>query len=265
MLEHRAHQAIHRDQPGLVRETHRFRDPGLELADKPVGSATRLQMQSASHAGQELLRGVQPHALCGAEQAVVLDGAPAHLLEPAERVDVSQAAAPFLQLGLQQVCGGAEALPPGDGVLREAGGEPVHIRSQPGQDGVRGVGEEFGVPRQQPRIHHRGRHVEPVGGHGVRLLQRAHGMADTEPRIPERVQELFRQRGDGVGRRSVVQDQDVDVGVRAQGAAPKAAERHQRHARRPLPGGSRGLEQLDQRGVHEVRTSPGGPQAVVPG
>ena len=48
-----------------------------------------------------------------------------------------------------------------------------------------------------------------------------------------------------------------------QGAAPVAAERDQRRARRPVPGGGRRRVQIDERGVDQLRAPSRRPQAVM--
>ena len=197
------------------------------------------------------------------EQAVVLERPAADLLEPAERVDIPQAAAALLQLRFQQVCGGTEPLPAVAGVVRQALREPVDVPPEPCQDGTRGFAQQIGVAGQQPGIQHRGRGIEPFRCQLDGLPRRPDGVTHGEAGVPERIQQLLRQRGDGGGLRPVVQQHDVDVRPRAEGAAPVAAERDQRRARRPVPGGGRRRVQIDERGVDQLRAPSRRPQAVM--
>ena len=265
VLEDRSHQAVLRDQPRLVLEPHDLRDVVLLLPEQPIRPAAALQVHGAPDAREELLRGLQPRTLRGPEQTVVLERPAADLLEPAERVDIPQASAALLQLRLQQVRGGTESDPAVARVVRQALGEPVDVAPEPGHDGTRGFGQQIGVAGQQPGIQHGGRRIEPFRRQRDGLPRRPDGVTHGEAGVPERIQQLLRQRGDGRGLRPVVQQHDVDVRPRAEGAAPVAAERDQRRARRPVPGGGRRRVQIDERDVDQLRAPPRRPQAVMTG
>ena len=120
-----------------------------------------------------------------------------------------------------------------------------------------------GVAGQQPGIEHRGRRIQAFRRQLHGLARRPDGVTHGEAGVPERIQQLLRQRGDGGGLRPVVHQHDVDVRPRAEGAAPVAAERDQRRARRPVPGGGRGRVQLDERGIDQLRAPSRRPQAVM--
>ena len=110
---------------GSIGEPHALRDLGLELHHEPVapralpgrrstrvapGLSRRQQVHRAPCPHQELLGGVDRLALRAPEETRVLQGRPHRGLQPAERGDVAQAAAPLLQIGLEQVRGRSVAL-----------------------------------------------------------------------------------------------------------------------------------------------------------
>ena len=108
VLEHLAHQPVDRAQAGLVGEPHPPRDPRLLLEEQAVRRAAGLQVQRAPHAQEELLGVVDGLALRGAQQPDAVERRRVGRLaerdpEPAERVDVAQAARALLQVGLEQV------------------------------------------------------------------------------------------------------------------------------------------------------------------
>ena len=263
VLEDGAHQAVGRQQPRLVLEPHHARDVILLIPDQSIGLAAALQVERAPHAGQELFGRVQLRSFRAPEQPVVLERPPSDRLEPAERVDVAQPSATILQLRFQEVRGRAEALAPFPGVVRQALGEPIRIGAQADDDGIHGGAHEPRVSGQQAGIEHGGRGVQALGRQRDGLVRRPHGVADGEAGVPERVEQSLRQRGDGRRLGAVVQQQEIDVGARDQGAAPVSAERDQRRARRPLDRRGLGSVQPDERGVDQLGASPRRPQTVV--
>ena len=128
---------------------------------------------------------------------------------------------------------------------------------------MRGCDQQVSVAGQRPRIQDGGRRIEPLGRELDGLARRPDGMTHGEAGVPQWIEQLLRHRRDRRVLRSVVQQQDVDVRVRAEGAAPVAAERDQRRARRPFPGGGRRLVQADEGNIDERRTPSCRPQAVM--
>ena len=142
VLEHRAHQPVDGDQPRFVLEAEDTCDVGLLFEQEPVRPAARLQMQRAPHPRQELLRRVEPVPLRGAEEPVLDQRPPAHDLEPAERMDVAEPAAAFLQLGFEQVGRRAVAIATLAGVRGERSRERVGIGTERRQDRIAGLDAE---------------------------------------------------------------------------------------------------------------------------
>ena len=114
------------------------------------------------------------------------------------------------------------------------------------------------VARDPAHVQHRGRRVEPIA-RPLAVLHRPDGVADLEPRVPERIQERVRQRRHPWLVRRIVQEENVDVGARKQEPPPEAADRGHRRAGRRA--GAR--EQLPDRSVHEVRAPARRPYPVV--
>ena len=163
VLEDGSHQAVRRHQPRLILESHRVRNVVLLVSEQPVGRATGLQMERAPHPREELLGRIQLTTLGGPEQTVGLERTASDRLEPPERVDVAEPAAPLLQLRFQEVRGRTEALAPLPGVVGQPVGEHVRVGAQMGQHGIDGRAEQLCVSSQRSGVEHGGRGVKAIG------------------------------------------------------------------------------------------------------
>ena len=186
-------------------------------------------------------------------RVVALPQQAAGRLGPAQGVDVAQAAAPLLQVGLEQeghLAGLVVAGPHPGGQV----GQPALGPLLPLLEGLAGqlLGEAL-VAGEVAHLQQRGGGVEVVGGQRQGLPHRAHGVAELQALVPDRVPEAVGEGADV--RAAAVQEQHVDVGVEAELGPPVAADGDQRHVLEadlvPHLG-----EQLDQPGVDEVAVGP---------
>ena len=98
--------------------------------------------------------------------------------------------------------------------------------------GVDHLGRQLRVAGDQAGGEQRRRRVEVVLARSSWSSSGAHGVAELRAGVPQRVPDRRRERLDAT-RRRVVDEQQVEVAVRRQLAAPVAADREQRHPWRP--------------------------------
>ncbi len=211
-----------------VRVAERGRHRVLLLERQPVAGPPRAPVQLDAGAEQGRVRVVE-----GAVVVVPQDRAGG--LGPGQGVDVTHAAPALLEVGLQQerhLAGPQVALTDPGG----QGGQPALGPLVPLELGPAGqlVGQRP-VAGQVAGLEQAGRRVEVVGRQGQRLLRGAHGVAELQPGVPDRVPEAVGQLAD-VGP-AAVQQQHVDVRLERQLAPAVAAHGHQ--------GDAPGLSALD--------------------
>ena len=194
VLEQGPHEPVDRDQLRLVLEPHGRGDGGLVIEHQPVGPFPGLEVEGAPGASQELLRARERLALAGAEESGVLEPPPTAALDQPDRMQVTPPAGALLQVGLQQVRGGAESL---GSSRRRPRGSPSRTPAGPGAPTPRPSRPR---PRRCPRPRRRaGCRASPrpasSRSHGLlALLRRADRVPHLEPRVPERIQQR-RRRG----------------------------------------------------------------------
>ena len=242
-------------QPQLV-----VRRPALAL----VGQH---EVQRAAGAQQ---RGAGAHevgAVGGAQVAGADEGVEGGLAEharrgPAQAPEVPQGADAVLEVRLQETQAEASM------ALRVGLGQPVQdlaaVLGQPAAVADREVVEQPGLAGDQPPVHERGRGVDAVASGAHRVLGRAHGVPDRQPRVPERVADRAHEALEVPRLPAVVQEEQVDVGLRAELAAGVAAQRDDGDAPDPLaprqlrePAADRGVDGL------RPRAAPLGPRGCV--
>ena len=143
------------------------------------------------------------------------------LLGPADGVDVAQAAAAVLEVGLEEeghLAGLGVAV--GDALVQLA--QPPPAALLPERQALLGelVGQG-GVTGDVAHAQHRRGRVEVVGGEAQGLLDRAHGVAELQVLVPDRVPDALGEALDLDP--GVVEEVDVDVAARGQLGAPVAA------------------------------------------
>ena len=194
-------------------------------AQHVTGSAGRA-VQGDTDSDERLLALVQCVLVVGRHEEVGLAG-------PPQRVDVAETAVTVLQIGLEEVGDVAGRDPPFDHPRAE-GIEPATavaavlrrpLRRQPGAELVV-AGERAGAEQRRRR-------VQVLGGEGELLVERAHGVAELEPGVPQRVPERGGDLVDAAGP-PVVDEQHVDVALRGQLLAPVPADGDERDGR-PAP------------------------------
>ena len=257
-------------------------EPPLEHVLLRPGQEVQL-VPDAPEEGQGRVRG---RPLLGGQEALVLE-LPERARpepgrgEPERRVDVAQRPGRLLDVGLLQVHGAAVAPVPLVPLRQHLGQElrvvpAVHLAPE----GLLELAEEAGVAGEHAGGLHRGaaREVRPRDGETV--VEGAAGVADPEPEVPERVEDLLGHPLDVGGDLALVDQHQVEVGRGVELAPPVSSERDQHQGRRGVARGAHlavgGLVEPPQEIVHEgrVRADALGPrravrvadlEAVVPG
>ena len=120
-----------------------------------------------------------------------------------------------LEVGLEEV-GDVAGLGASLDHPRAQGVEPAAAVAAPPRRALRRqAGAELVVAGERAGAEQRRRRVEVVGGEGELLVERAHGVAELEPGVPQRVPQRRGQLVDAT-RPAVVDEQDVDVALRRQ-------------------------------------------------
>ena len=160
----------------------------------------------------------------------VAEGARAELGrgEPHGRVEVAQPARGLLDVGLAHVRRAPELaialVALGERRLQELA-EVLAV--DVGREHLAEALEEPPVPHEVPRLLHGGSRGEIRRGHGHAVGQAAHGMSDGEAQVPQGVEEALGGALDERLHDTVVDEHEVEIGERAQLAAPVAAEGNQ--------------------------------------
>ena len=89
---------------------------------------------------------------------------------------------------------------------------------------------QFGVAGDVARLQHRQARGDVLAGHLQRLGHRPHAVVEPNVGVPQRIPQLFGDVADDVGRHVVVQQHQVEVGVRQQLAAAQTAGGDDREA-----------------------------------
>ena len=158
----------------------------------------------------------------------------AHAIEilgdPEQRLEIAQAALAFLDVGLDQIAGGA-LLAMALVALGELGGDEFgagvlgHLIVEAGDQRV----VEAALAGEVARLEHRRADGHVGAGEAHAFVDAARGMADGEAEIPEQIEdELDDALAPGrllVGK----QEEQIDIGARRQRAAAIAADGHHRH------------------------------------
>ena len=243
------HEALDVAQARMLGVAEPHRDLALDVERQPLLGPPGEKVHVAAHRPEEIAAAAKPAVLARVVDAVRDELlALAHAIDvfgdPVERVQVAQPALAVLDVGLDQIArlaGAAVALFP----LGELGGDEfragslhdllVEARDQ--------LVVELAVAEEITRLQQRRAHGHVGLGLADALVDRARGMADLEPGVPQAIEDGL---GDGFapGRLLVgKQKQQIDVGARRQHAAAIAAGGDDRHVlgfRRVL----RGIEVL---------------------
>ncbi len=129
VLEQGPHEPVDRDELRLVLEPHGSGDGRLVIEHQPIGPFPGLEVERAPGTSQELLRARERLALAGAEESRVLEPHAHGRLDQPDRMQVTPPAGALLEVGLQQVRGGAETLGPS---RRRPRGSPSRTPAGPG-------------------------------------------------------------------------------------------------------------------------------------
>ncbi len=160
---------------------------------------------------------------------------------PLERVEVAQAAAAVLQIGLEHLGDRAGPRQSQVGCVRELADEPVSALACQHAPALGDLGREAGIAGDVADLEDRRQRVEVALGELEGVADRARRVSEHEAGVPHRVPEVLGDLAQ-VGLpgsqapapgRVVGQQHDVDVGTRAELAARVRPERHDgdRHGR----------------------------------
>ena len=191
-------------------------------------------VQSDARPQQEFVGGAHVVGLlgpddAGAGQVVEAAGAVLDAAQPHQGVQVAQAAAPFLDVGLEHL--GKAALS-GEALLAffQLARKQVALaaRGRPRQDTIHEIAVESEIAGDQPLLQERGVGLHVAFGGVEGIIHGAHRLPDGKAQIPEGIEHglgLGEDLGTGfLGH----QDEQVDVRLRAHLATSGAAHGHQR-------------------------------------
>ncbi len=226
------HELLDRQMLGRVAEAEQLGDGALVVEQQPVLGASGQHVQREAHLPQEGLA-LAENAQFGIiheaqrDQIVVALDPEVALGDPADHLDIAQAAGRRLDVGFEVIFGVGELVVASDLLL------PLGLEEGFGRPQTVG-GQTFAHGLAQPLRAGDDTGFQQVGDHGdigacltLAVTQRAYGLADLETDIP--------QEGDEVGQRLTIgrvvvllqQQQQVDVGMRVQLAAAVAAHGEQ--------------------------------------
>ena len=234
MLVVRAHQRGAGGLSFLGLEAEQRFNPFLHLESELIKMASRQEVQRITHAPEKIARLDHLRRFRLGDDSLlyqlfermdlVLD-----LGQPHRRVQIAQAAFAFLDLRLEQVDRIA-VLGVAFAAFLELGGEKLVLVAieDVGDEQLVELGVELFVAAQEARVEDRGFLLQVIVGEPYAFLGRAHAVPDDQTRVPQRVQNYF---GDNFSVRTalvVVQEEQVDVGLRIELAAAVAAARDHR-------------------------------------
>ena len=177
VLEYRAHQAVLGDEARLVHEPHRARDARLVIEREAIGALPGLEVEGAADPREELRGRLEGIPLGRPDQSGILEAFTQGGLEPSQRRDVAEPALALLQVGLEQVSGGAVPRAPLRSGLAQAHGEPPAVRPNGLEHARARVLRQGRVAGDRPEVQHRGRGVQAGRGRFRTLNGGAHGLA----------------------------------------------------------------------------------------
>ena len=230
---HEALDVLHAGMRGIAEPD---RDLALHVERQPLLGAAGEEMQVAAHRPQEIGAAAEGAVFLRVEHAALdqfvgLAHAVDIFRDPEQRVQVAQAALAVLDVGLDQIArlpAAAMALL----ALGELGGD--EFRRGALHDFLVEAGDQFVVERlvagQEARLQDRGADRHVAARLADRFIDRARGVADLQPHVPQAIEDGF---GDllAPGGLLVGQDeQQIDVGFRRHQAAAVAAGGDDRHA-----------------------------------
>lgn len=170
-------------------------------------------MQFRPHIQQRQVRsaegsGGRGHRTAGVNVGQLGDG------QRVEQLHVAQAAPARFEVGFGAVCDLAATLPAGLRVLDEffeaRGDSDAPLPARPAHQQRR----QICVAGDVPRIEHGQAHRDVRTGDLQRLWDGAHTVVDTDVGVPQRIPEFLGDLADDLGRHVVVQQHQVQIGIR---------------------------------------------------
>ena len=211
------HEPLDTEQPSLLVDPPGGRQPHLLVARQVVAGATGREMQVGADPGEEFAGIPQAVGIALGErpqmhEVVERRRVPAHATEPADELDVAQAARRPLHVGLQQGRGLTELLrlvasrgeQPVDQPAGAAARESPEPRLEPLQD--------VAVSLEQAALAQRTEDRRIAGGEAPGIGHGAHALPDLQTGVEQPLEQQPCRRGHGRLRRGLVQDHEIDVG-----------------------------------------------------
>ena len=201
-------------------------DGVLVLEPQHVAGAAGDAVERDADVDEPAVALVQQGEIVGWDEQVRVGG-------PPQRLDVAQPAVAVLEVGLEQERDVAGLGAPLDH-LRAQRVEPAPAVAAPAGEPLGGQpGRQLLVAREVTGAQRGGRRVEVVAGEAELVVERAHGVAELQTGVPERVPERRRRLVDAPDL-AVVEEEHVDVALRGELAAAVATDGDEGH-RRTLP------------------------------
>ncbi len=230
---HEALDILHARMRGVAEPD---RDLALEIEGQALFGPSGIEMQIAAHRPEEVGAAAEGTVLLRVEHAVLdqlvgVTDAVDVFGDPEQRVQVAQGPLAVLDVGLDQIARLAAAAMPllalGELCRDEFGrGALHHFLVEAGDQLV----IERSVAGEEARLEDRGADGHVAARLADRLVDRARGVTDLQPHVPEAIEDGF---SDLLAPRGLLVGQDeeqIDVGFRRHQAAAIAAGRDHRHA-----------------------------------
>jgi hypothetical protein len=210
-------------------------DFALDVERQPLFRAPGHEVHVAAHRPEEILAAAKQHVFrpredASLDQLLRLAHAVDVFCDPEQRVEVAKPALAVLHIGLDQV-----ARLPGAAVTLLAFGElrGDELRRGALRDVLVEAGdqlvEQLPISEQEARLENGGANRHVGLGLADALVDRARGVADLQPQIPEAIQDCLGDRFAPGGLLVGQDEQQIDVGAGCQQAAPIAAGGDDRH------------------------------------
>ena len=215
-------------------------DGRLEIFSQHVGRAIRVVMHLGADAEQEIVGGLQLLAFGQADEFQLLQfrqraRAVLEKRHPEKVLIIAQAAAAVFDVRLLHRGGVAELRAPRGLVLQPRRDVLVHMAGHAfGHDQFLQLLEQLFVAGEEPRLDQRGLGLHVGVGHLHRVVNAAHGMADFQADVPERIEQAVhhaRELWQSPAARdhlAVVQKHEINVAVRIEFRAAVAADGDER-------------------------------------
>ncbi len=227
------HERLHPAQDGAVLVAEAAGDHPLEAQREDVPGALLLVMQFRPDTEEEIVGAVELLALGSGEELLIDEGLsigePAlDLADPEQILVIAQTAAAVLHVRFLERNGTARLVVP-VALIGHAPGEILLLVAAHtlAIEGLLEFVKKGFIPGEIARLQQGGLRAQIAVGLGHQFLHRPGGVADLEPDVPQHVKHVLDEVVDPLRRLRIgirVKEEDIDIAVGIQFAAPEAAD-----------------------------------------